>query len=442
MTARNYLSEVPLDKVDISTAYLNIEEKTRSNPFPWNGQFSPQFAEAMLARYAREGAYILDPFCGSGTVLAEASRLGLAATGIELNPAAYILARIYSLSNFNREYRLALITTVERKLQTVFPNGWPLLMAIDTMSSEAYQKALPGLLAGTSSDERLIIEAFIILADVFKGINALKMAKTWRKLRQTVEQLPYNNNPIAVHHSDGRYPEASTLFDVVLTSPPYINVHNYHQQYRASAEALGWDLLRVAKSEIGSNRKNRGNRFLTVTQYCLDLVICLDSLWSATVQDARIIFVMGRESGVRGVPFFNAEIAARLAIEAVGYRLALRQERVFTNRFGQQIYEDILHFQKPCPQKPILHHINQARIIAKSVLQAGLEHVESDDVRSDLLDAIKKVPEVAPSPRYVTEKTIHLLDKEITDEIPNATPRKTERDFSERQTSRSRQAAH
>jgi len=187
---------------------------------------------------------------------------------------------------------------------------------------------------------------------------------------------------------------------------------------------LGWDLLRVAKSEIGSNRKNRGNRFLTVTQYCLDLVICLDSLWPATAQDARIIFVMGRESGVRGVQFFNAEIAARLAIEAVGYRLALRQERVFTNRFGQQIYEDILHFQKPCPQKPILRHIDQARIIAQSVLQAGLEHVESDDVRSDLLDAIKKVPEVVPSPRYVTEKTIHLLDKEITDEIPNSTPRK------------------
>lgn len=442
MTARNYLSEVPLDEVDISAACLNIEEKARSNLFPWNGQFSPQFVEAMLTRYAREGAYLLDPFCGSGTVLAEASRLGLAATGIELNPAAYILARIYSLSNFNREYRLALVTTVERKLQTLFPNGWPLLMAIDTTSSETYQIALPGLLAGTSPDERLIIEAFIILADFFKGINALKMAKTWSKLRQTVEQLPYNSNPIALHHADGRYPEVSKLFDVVLTSPPYINVYNYHQQYRASAEALGWDLLHVAKTEIGSNRKNRGNRFLTVTQYCLDLAICLDSLWSATVQDTRIIFVMGRESRVRGVPFFNAEIAASLAIEAVGYRLALRQERFFTNRFGQQIYEDILHFQKPCPQKPVLNHIDKARIIAKSVLQVGLEHMESDDVRIDLLDAIKKVPEVAPSPQYVTEKTIPLPNMEITDDIPNTTPRETARDSRERQTPRERQAAH
>lgn len=442
MNVRNYLSEVPLDEVDISAAHLNIEEKARSNLFPWNGQFSPQFVEAMLTRYVRDGASILDPFCGSGTVLAEASRLGLAASGIELNPAAYTLARIYSLSNIKREQRLELVTSVERKLQTLFPKGWPLLMAIDFTSSETYQIALPRLITGTSSNERLIIEAFIILADFFKGTNALKLAKTWGKLRQTVEQLPYNSNQIALHHADGRYPEISKLFDVVLTSPPYINVYNYHQQYRASAEALGWDLLHVAKTEIGSNRKNRGNRFLTVTQYCLDLAICLDSLWSATAQDARIIFVMGRESRVRGVPFFNAEIAASLAIDAVGYRLALRQERVFTNRFGQKIYEDILHFQKPCTQKPILTHIDQARTIARSVLQAGLDHVEGDDVRSDLLNAIKKVPEVTQSPHYIAEKIIHTPSMETTDVIPNSTPRKTVRDSRERQTSRERQAAH
>jgi len=431
MTVRNYLSEVPLDEVDISAACLNIEEKARSNLFPWNGQFSPQFVEAMLTRYTRDGTSLLDPFCGSGTVLAEASRLGLEATGIELNPAAYILAKVYSLSNIKQEHRLALVTSVERKLQTLFPNGWPLLMAIDVTSSEKYQIALPGLLTGASPNEKLIIEAFIILADFFKGINAPKLAKTWGKLRQTVEQLPYNSNPIALHHADGRYPAATKLFDVVLTSPPYINVYNYHQQYRASAEALGWDLLHVAKTEIGSNRKNRGNRFLTVTQYCLDLAICLDSLWSATAQDARVIFVMGRESRVRGVPFFNAEIAASLAIEAVGYRLVLRQERVFTNRFGQQIYEDILHFQKPHPQKPILNHIEQARTIARSVLQAGLDHVESDDVRIDLLDAMKKVPEVTQSPNYSTQKTTLSPSMEIIDDIPNATPRKAARNSRE-----------
>lgn len=61
-----------------------------------------------------------------------------------------------------------------------------------------------------------------------------------------------------MYHGDGRFPNPAIPFGLVLTSPPYINVYNYHQQYRASAEALGWDLLEVAKTEIGSNRKHPG----------------------------------------------------------------------------------------------------------------------------------------------------------------------------------------
>ncbi len=429
MTARNHLAETALDQTEIAAACLNIEAKDRSNLFPWNGQFSPQFVEVMLNRYAREGGTILYPFCGSGTVLAEASRLGLAATGIELNPAAYILARTYSLANIHQRDRVELLNLVEHNLQELLPKGWPLLIAVDSCSSETYQAALPVLLTKASIQERVILEALIILADFFKGTSAQKLAKTWGKLRQTVEQFPYSKALIALHHADGRYPESSKLFDMVFTSPPYINVYNYHQQYRASAEALGWDLLHVAKTEIGSNRKNRGNRFLTVTQYCLDLAICLSSLWSATKNNARIIFVMGRESRVRGIPFFNGEIAASLAVEAIGYRLALRQERVFTNRFGQRIFEDILHFQKPQPEKPSLNYLVKTRNIAELTLRAGLEHVGADDVKNDLLDAIRMVSEVTESPSYIINPNTNI---EIADVISDATPRKAARNSRER----------
>ena len=58
--------------------------------------------------------------------------------------------------------------------------------------------------------------------------------------------------------------------DLVITSPPYINVFNYHQNYRAILEVLGFDLLKVAESEIGQPAKNRANRFRTVVQYTLN----------------------------------------------------------------------------------------------------------------------------------------------------------------------------
>ena len=94
---------------------------------------------------------------------------------------------------------------------------------------------------------------------------------------------------------------------MVLTSPPYINVHNYHQQFRRSTEALDWDVLSFARSEIGSNRQNRANRFLTVIQYSLDMALALRELARVARPGARLILVLGRESFVRGGRFFNGE---------------------------------------------------------------------------------------------------------------------------------------
>ncbi|HRF93979.1 MAG TPA: hypothetical protein PLZ51_02230, partial [Aggregatilineales bacterium] len=81
--------------------------------------------------------------------------------------------------------------------------------------------------------------------------------------------MPYSTMPIDVILADARaMPVPQQSIDFVLTSPPYINVLNYHQQYRTSIESFGYNILQIAKSEIGSNRKHRSNRFLTVIQYC------------------------------------------------------------------------------------------------------------------------------------------------------------------------------
>lgn len=87
-----------------------------------------------------------------------------------------------------------------------------------------------------------------------------------------IYNLPYNNSFIQVGLNGARKISLSSNSIVfILTLPPYINVINYHQQYRSTVEQLGCNVLKVAKTEIGSNWKNRSNRFLTVIQYCLDM---------------------------------------------------------------------------------------------------------------------------------------------------------------------------
>lgn len=50
------------------------------------GNFVPQIPQQMMKRYTREGDWVLDPFCGSGTTLIEAQRMGRNGLGVELRP--------------------------------------------------------------------------------------------------------------------------------------------------------------------------------------------------------------------------------------------------------------------------------------------------------------------------------------------------------------------
>lgn len=59
----------------------------------YKGKFNPQIAKALLNIFGvKEGQWALDPFCGSGTSLVEASHLGVNGVGTDINPLAVYLA--------------------------------------------------------------------------------------------------------------------------------------------------------------------------------------------------------------------------------------------------------------------------------------------------------------------------------------------------------------
>jgi hypothetical protein len=244
-----------------------------------------------------------------------------------------------------------------------------------------------------------LVETLFVLSEFWKEGHGSRVAySTWKKLRVLIRDLPYSSKSLTALNCDARHlpiPDAS--IGLVVTSPPYINVFNYHQNYRSSTEAFGWNLLSVAKSEIGSNRKNRGNRFLTVIQYCLDLSQVFDELVRVCNENCRIIFVVGRESRVLGIPFYNGRMIGSLATEAASCKLITRQERVFRNRFGQSIYEDILHFIPG--SREAAPSLERARAIARQTLEDCLQLAPQNTIL-DLKDAIERLAYVHPSPIY------------------------------------------
>ena len=95
---------------------LNVTSKTRSNIFNWRGQFTPEFVEYIINTFAKDTKTILDPFCGSGTVLLESARHGIASIGFEINPAAYAMARFISLATLSQADRKRLCDSLKEHI--------------------------------------------------------------------------------------------------------------------------------------------------------------------------------------------------------------------------------------------------------------------------------------------------------------------------------------
>jgi DNA modification methylase len=91
---------------------------------PYKGKFYPQLAKALMNRCGAEpGQIVLDPFCGSGTVLLEASLGGLNSVGFDVNPVAVATAIAKTAAvHADAVYRDHLLCSFERKLHE-FANG-------------------------------------------------------------------------------------------------------------------------------------------------------------------------------------------------------------------------------------------------------------------------------------------------------------------------------
>ena len=235
--------------------------------------------------------------------------------------------------------------------------------------------------------------------DVYKNAITIELVNIkWEWLKNLILTLPYSEEKICVNRGDSRNIALNdSVADMVITSPPYINVFNYHQKYRRSVEALGYDVLKIARSEFGANRKNRGNRFLTVIQYCIDMALSLNEAIRVCKNGSRMIYVVGRESSVLGYSFCNSELIYNIGKEIFDLKLLLRQERVFKNRYGQMIYEDIIHFENKKCKISEDEIIEKARMIAIKSLKKKLEIVPTTKNTVFLTEAISKALKVKES---------------------------------------------
>lgn len=391
----------------LEQSMLDVANKRRTNIFNWKGQFTPDFVSYLIKIYAKDGYTIADPFSGSGTVLIESSRKGYSCIGFEINPSAYFMSCFFKYSTLSYEERNRLynrISTFITPIAKEIKNS-DMVYTENSNYRESYKSLLNLSLKIARNAETEFLPFLINVLFLCEKDKKMRMIDSFRKnfsfIRNEFLFLPPTEGSINIHLSDAR--NISSLYrnaiDLIITSPPYINVFNYHQNYRGIIECFNYDVLKVAVSEIGSNRKNRSNRFKTVVQYAEDMGQVLFEAMCSLKVNGLMIFVVGRESMVRKTRFYNSKIITDLVASIPSLVVESCDTRSFCNRYGKDIKEDILIIRKCsdsfniCPKQKFkdigLHHISQAK-----------EYV-SDDLQADLQAVLSEQETIIESPIYI-----------------------------------------
>lgn len=360
-SGRRVLSD--LKKVDWSFSESDTGYLSHSiHPYP--GKFIPQIPRFLIARLSTPGELVLDPFGGSGTSALEALLLGRRALSIDANPIGELIGRVKTAKPSAaglRELRTlrasilgqaAGLPSSPEKLREEFGEFVPPIPNLEKwfppitcgelafirsriarmttpMAKDVASLALSRIILKVSfqdSETRYAskprpIEAGFTLASYLHCLETIE-----RTVLRTATELRYGIAWFQTADLQTLDPDrfTSDSVDLVVTSPPYGNAHDYHLYHRFRLFWLGWDPRDLGKIEIGSHLRHQkeGSGFRS---YLAEMRPCLKEILRLLRPGRYAALVLGT-SVYEGTPHDTPTAVAGLAKE-VGFQVIGTIER-------------------------------------------------------------------------------------------------------------------
>jgi excisionase family DNA binding protein len=333
---------------------------------PYPAKFPPQIPARLIEILTHPGDVVLDPFCGSGTTLVEALRLGRDSVGTDVNPVAILVTEAKTARlDSNAERSLEELEEAIESDSMQERGESPLFTARTSMPENSKPPSIPNLELWF---EPVAIREIGILRDRIEQLShdlAKKVARAalsaiivtvsnqdsetrytarprlldagdvlmsfQRKLRETRGALlalrdERSSRTARALLIDARQLSASAIgmVDAVITSPPYANAFDYHLYHRHRMFWLGYDPSDLRKREIGShlNYQRQGGGIET---YRSDMKQCLEALAKVLTPGGPCAFVIG-DSVFFGKVVDNASVIVDVA-SRVGFKCLTVVER-------------------------------------------------------------------------------------------------------------------
>ena len=328
----------------------------------------PVTARRLVEAVSTASATVLDPFCGSGTVLVEAMIAGRRAVGTDLNPLAVMLARLKTsaldeagcaallaaareVSAFASERRLRRAGATRRyPPEDVALFDPHVLLELDSLRAgvagrpeagvtEALGLVLSAILVKVSrraSDTSGRETARRIAAGYTSRLFVRKTEELVRRLTVLRGLLPAGAPPAHVALDDAtrlRTMKASTV-DAVVTSPPYAGTYDYVAQHALRMRWLGIDTHAFAEGEIGSRRRYAMLDAPTArSAWGRELGAALRAMARVCRKGARAALVMA-DSGARGEAL-RADVIVAEEARAAGFDFVARASQTRPHFHGE-----------------------------------------------------------------------------------------------------------
>ncbi len=276
--------DTPLNNLNLNWKEKDLPELIRTKHVhrlhPYMGKFIPQLVEIFLRKY--QPSLVYDPFCGSGTTLVEANTLGIDSIGTDISVFNTLLSKIKTdnydipllekeindiLSRLNKfrdksfadKESLKICSTDNKYLNSWFaPKALKELLCYLHLIDDYTNKDLLKIILSRSARSARRVKHYDLdfpkkpqlepyfchkhkrtckpVDEAYKflsrySIDTLRRVKEYATLK--------TNASVSINHGDAREINLPKGIDMVLTSPPYLGLIDYHDQHKYSYELLG-----------------------------------------------------------------------------------------------------------------------------------------------------------------------------------------------------------
>jgi len=163
-------------------------ERLTHHLFRFPAKFHPPVVRQLIRDYTEEGDCILDPFCGSGTLMVEASVLGRDSIGVDVDPLSVFVSKVKIQVLRERSLNIA-AGELDKSLTKLQRSAAELeILAESDLDDEEYEAQLAG--AWVPEIPRLTHwfyrYAIVDLAHLLEAINELEVPETQRRFLRLV----------------------------------------------------------------------------------------------------------------------------------------------------------------------------------------------------------------------------------------------------------------